>query len=182
MLILTCGLNWISSQQTRVEMDCTTGVLVIRRNGYINESVRGLMRDTCACTNLWVSLGWNTLWSVTLVGTQIWSGVSWFWWQLVKAIWHGFREASIHVGCTKTGILEPHGAIPPGSNLPWRGLLYCLAPEVLLFSCNADEAWGVFGAARHIRAMALCPDPPVGCTTNTNIYICKIEVKCSIVS
>ena len=30
------------------------------------------------------------------------------------------REAGIHVGRAKTSILEPQGAIPPGSSLPWR--------------------------------------------------------------
>ena len=35
--------------------------------------------------------------------------------------------------CDLTGILEPQGAVPPGSNPPWRGWVYRLALEVPLF-------------------------------------------------
>ena len=32
-----------------------------------------------------------------------------------------------------TQILEPEKAVPPGSNHPWKGKVYCLAPEAPLF-------------------------------------------------
>ena len=49
------------------------------------------------------------------VGTQIWSGVSWFKWQLVEAVWRGFRETGINVGHAKTGILEEGLGLLPGA-------------------------------------------------------------------
>ena len=43
------------------------------------------------------------------------------------------KPAFMSPACTKTGILEPQGAIPPDFDPFWRGLVYRLAPEVLLF-------------------------------------------------
>ena len=57
---------------------------------------------------------WDALSSVVLVGTRIWLGLSWFRWQSVEAVWHGFRI----VGRAKIGILEPQEAVPLDSNLP----------------------------------------------------------------
>ena len=54
----------------------------------------------------------STLRSAVFASRWIWSGVSWSPYQSVEAVWHGFREASIHVGCSKTGILEPQSPIP----------------------------------------------------------------------
>ena len=39
-------------------------------------------------TDFFPVLGWDTPRSAVLVGTRIWSDVSWFRWQSVKAIWH----------------------------------------------------------------------------------------------
>ena len=50
-----------------------------------------------------VPQGWGTLRPALLPDTQIRSGVSRFWWELVEAIWHGFWEPGIHITCTKTG-------------------------------------------------------------------------------
>ena len=60
----------------------------------------------------WLDLQEDTFQSAVLVGTQIWSGVSWFQWQSVEAVWNRFREAGIRVGRAKTVILEPQGAVP----------------------------------------------------------------------
>ena len=126
--ILTCGLNTnLYPTSTRVEMDCAVGVHITRSGGYINGSVRGL-RETeerqVRMHSLWVLLGWDALWLALFVNTQIWSGVSWFWWQSVEAIWHGFKEASIYVRSAKTSIFKPQWLCPLLGLLPgaWGAL------------------------------------------------------------
>ena len=54
----------------------------------------------------------DTVRSAVLVDTWIRSGMSFFRWQSVDAVRHGFQEAGIHVGCAKIGIPEPQRAIP----------------------------------------------------------------------
>ena len=73
------------------------------------------------CTSFWEFLGWDTLRSVALVGTLIWS-----------AHWYGRVCPSSSCSrwrCALTGILEPQGAVPLGSNPPGRGYVFRLAPE-----------------------------------------------------
>ena len=77
-------------------------------------------------------LNWDTFRSAVLPDMRIRLGVSWLWWQLAKAIWHGFEEAGIHVTSTKTCTLWASQG-PPGSNPLWKGEVYCLAPEALFF-------------------------------------------------
>ena len=55
---------------------------------------------------------WEKVRSAVLVGTWIWSSVSWFRWQSIEAVWHGFRETVIHVRRITTGIIEPQGPYP----------------------------------------------------------------------
>ena len=54
----------------------------------------------------------TTLQPHVFTGTRIGSGVSWFRWPSVEAIWHGFWEAGIHVTHAKTGILAPQRGVP----------------------------------------------------------------------
>ena len=45
-----------------------------------------------------------------------WISLSASWWHLVKAVWHRFLVASIHITRTK-----PQGAVPAGSDSIWKG-------------------------------------------------------------
>ena len=49
--------------------------------------------------------------AAVLDGTRMWLCVSRFRWQSVEVVWDGFQLAGIHVGRTKTGILEPREAV-----------------------------------------------------------------------
>ena len=53
----------------------------------------------------------DTLRSAVFFGGRIWSDVSWFRWLSVEVVWHGFWEASIHLGLTKIGIFESQGTV-----------------------------------------------------------------------
>ena len=53
--------------------------------------------------------------------TLIKSGVSWFQWQSVEAVWH---EASIHVMCSKTGAPWASGGHPPQALIFSRGATF----------------------------------------------------------
>ena len=112
----------------------------------------------------------DTLWLAVFVGTRIWSGVSWFRWQSVKPVWQ-----IPGIGRAKIGILEPQGAVPPGSNphrfIAWR--LRCL------FLGNADRALDIFVLVKRVWVTSLRLEPPktrpcativrlMECTTNTN--------------
>ena len=56
-----------------------------RRGEYIYGPDRGETRDKLYIC-VWALLGWDTLQSSVFVVTQIWTGVSWFWWQLIEAV------------------------------------------------------------------------------------------------
>ena len=93
-------------------------------------------------------------------GALIGSGVSWFRYQSFEAVWHGFREASIHVTRAKTGDLQASGSRLPGCNPPWRGPGLLLGARGSPFSGNADRAQGILGNAGCVWATVLHPGPP----------------------
>ena len=57
--------------------------------------------------------GLGTLRSAVFIGTRIGSGVSWFRWLSVRAIWQGLQEANIHVTLSKTGVSRTSGGAAP---------------------------------------------------------------------
>ena len=68
----------------------------------------------------WASLTRGTLWSAMFLGTMISPGVSYFRWESVKAICHGFREDGIYVTRTKTSAPWATGGHRPGPYALWR--------------------------------------------------------------
>ena len=68
-------------------------------------------------------------------------------------------SAGNQLRCTLTGILEHHWVVLPGSNPPWRGLVYRQAPEAYLFRGIATGLEAFFGAVGCVLATALRPDP-----------------------
>ena len=68
-------------------------------------------------------------------------------------------SAGCRTRCASIGILDPQSAVPPGSELHWRGYVYRQAPKVPLFlgmSTSSRHFW----AAGRVWATALCLDPP----------------------
>ena len=91
--------------------------------------------------------------------TQIRSGVSWFERQSVKAVWHGFQEARIHVTRAKTGASRASGGRLPSWLSP--SSVYHLVLKVLFLG----ECWR---GPRHFWEYRACLGfgPALGTTLN----------------
>ena len=101
----------------------------------------------------------DTLRSDASVGTWIWPVVSWFRWQLIEVVWHGFCLAGSRFGLARTVILEPMGTVPTrlvgeAGFIAW--CLTCLLGEMPMGPGTQCS----FGAACSIWATALNLDPP----------------------
>ena len=97
------------------------------------------------CIKLELSpLGWDLLRLAVLSDTRIRLAVSWFRWLWFEAVWHGFREAGIHVPHVETDApWASEGHLP-------RLLVHRLAPEG-----NAGGVQGIFGTAGRVWATVL---------------------------
>ena len=108
--------------------------------------------------SLWASLGWDTLRSAVLVSTQIWSGVSWFQWHSVKAVWHGIPGSLHSYQAYQDWHLKSQGAVLQAL-IPFGGarfIAYHLRCP-FLGECRWGP-WGIFVLTRHVWTMALYLD------------------------
>ena len=89
-------------------------------------------------------LSWDIIQLAMFPDMQIRSGVSWFQWQLIEAVWHGFWEADIYIMCAKISTPWASGSLSPGSNLcgvlgKYQGMYWVAA--CFIFVCQLNTSW-----------------------------------------